>query len=156
MEFLGNNKGSKPSSGNAVSLYRALAVGDLPAAWLLTGPFLEQGKKEKLSASTSFNCGLCLYQLEEYEKALNVLKQAEQLLNTPPDFDMQEKKLFFHAIENGRQTAFLPLEPESEKGLDRYVLIRVRWLAALCLTALERRQEAAPMIRFLNQYHIEL
>ena len=156
MEFLGNSKGSKPLTVDAHSLYQALAVGDLPAAWLLTRPFLEQGKNEKLSVSTAFNCGLCLYQLEEYEKALAELKRAEQSLNTPPDIDMQEKKLFLHAIETGKQTALLPLNPESEKGLERYAFIRVRWLMALCLIQLERQQEAAPMIRFLNQYHIEL
>ena len=117
MEFLGNSKGSKPLTVDAHSLYQALAVGDLPAAWLLTRPFLEQGKNEKLSVSTAFNCGLCLYQLGEYEKALAELKRAEQTLNTPPDIDMQEKKLFLHAIETGKQTVLLPLNPESEKGL---------------------------------------
>lgn len=156
MEFLGTGKSQKSLTAADASLYRALAVGDLPAAWLLTRPFLERSKSEKLSVSTAFNCGLCLYRLGEYEKALAELKRAEQSLNIPPDLDIQEKKLFFQAIEADEQTALLPLDPECEKGLERYALIRVRWLTALCLIRLERQQEAAPIIRFLTQYQIKL
>ncbi|MDE6913809.1 MAG: hypothetical protein K2P35_08960, partial [Lachnospiraceae bacterium] len=138
------------------SLYRALATGDVPAAWLLTKPLLERSKMEKLSASTAFNCGLCLYQLNEYEKALASLRQAEQSLGTPPDLDTQEKKLFLQAVMAAQQVFLKPLDPENMKGLERYFLIRIRWLSALCLLHLERQQEAAPIIRFLAQYHIEL
>ncbi len=156
MEFLGNGKSSEPSANVSNSLYRALATGDVPAAWLLTKPLLERSKMEKLSASTAFNCGLCLYQLNEYEKALASLRQAEQSLGTPPDLDTQEKKLFLQAVMAAQQVFLKPLDPENMKGLERYFLIRIRWLSALCLLHLERQQEAAPIIRFLAQYHIEL
>lgn len=156
MEFLGTGKNSKPLTTVDNAVYRALACGDLPAAWLLVKPLLEQGKKEKLPVTTAFNCGLCLYQLEEYEKALAELRRAEQSLNNPLDFDIQEKKLFLQAIKTGRQTVLLPLDPESEKGLERYVLIRIRWLTAFCLLHLNRQQEADPVIRFLTQYQIEI
>jgi hypothetical protein len=156
MEFLGNGKSSELSANVSNSLYRALATGDVPAAWLLTKPLLERSKMEKLSASTAFNCGLCLYQLNEYEKALASLRQAEQSLGTPPDLDTQEKKLFLQAVMAAQQVFLKPLDPENMKGLERYFLIRIRWLSALCLLHLERQQEAAPIIRFLAQYHIEL
>ncbi|MDE7207431.1 MAG: hypothetical protein K2N90_09815 [Lachnospiraceae bacterium] len=156
MEFLGNGKSSELSANVSNSLYRALATGDIPAAWLLTKPLLERSKMEKLSASTAFNCGLCLYQLNEYEKALASLRQAEQSLGTPPDLDTQEKKLFLQAVMAAQQVFLKPLDPENMKGLERYFLIRIRWLSALCLLHLERQQEAAPIIRFLAQYHIEL
>lgn len=156
MEFLGNGKSSELSANVSNSLYRALATGDIPAAWLLAKPLLERSKMEKLSASTAFNCGLCLYQLNEYEKALASLRQAEQSLGTPPDLDTQEKKLFLQAVMAAQQVFLKPLDPENMKGLERYFLIRIRWLSALCLLHLERQQEAAPIIRFLAQYHIEL
>ncbi len=153
------NEKSRESAHDAGGmLYRALAAGDLPAAWLATRPLLERAKGEKLPAATAFNCGLCLYRLEEYEKALAQLKAAEQLLGSPPDLDSGERRLFVQAVESvkkERQACLLPLDPEGD-GLKRYFLIRVRWLAGLCLLCLGRRQEAAPLIRFLAQYHIEL
>ena len=54
-------------------LYRALAVGDLPGAWLLARPLLEPGRTECMNALTVFNCSLCLFRLEEYERALTLL-----------------------------------------------------------------------------------
>ena len=65
MVILGNEKGN----GADRPLYRALAIGDYPGAWLLARPLLEPGREDCLSASTAFNCGLCLFMLEEYERA---------------------------------------------------------------------------------------
>ena len=73
------------------------------------------------------------------------------------EFDMAEKKLFMQALSvAGPQTALLPLNPDSGKGLARYGLLRVKWLATLCLLHLGRQQEAAAGIRFMRQYHIEI
>lgn len=156
MGFLEHTKTGDAVTVSGELLYRALAVGDLPAAWLLARPFLEHTDYGKLSAATAFNCGLCLYRLKEYERALSQLKQAERSLGTPPELDISEKKLFFEAIKNsGKQTALAPLDPDA-KGLERYVLIRIRWLFALCLICQNRRNEAEPIIRFLAGYQIEL
>lgn len=135
------------------SLYRALALGDLPGAWLLARPLLEPGRAECLSAPTLFNCGLCLFRLEEYERALTLLKRAERLLGSAAGPDTAERRLFVQALE-ATDAALLPLDPEWGPGLERYALIRVRWLTALCLLRLGREQEAAPILRFLAQYHI--
>ncbi len=105
--------------------------------------------------ATEFNCGLCFYQLEEYEKALSKLKRAEQLVSNEPDFDITERKLLLQALsKKGKMAVFLPLNPESSPK--RYALIRIRWLMALSLIDLGRKQEAAPIIRFLSQYNIEV
>ncbi len=156
MAFLEKNKSPGVCPDTGVPLYRALVSGDLPAACLLAAPLLEQAKSENLPAPTAFNCGLYLYQLGEYEKALAPLKQAEQALGVPPDLGTQDKRLFLQALKTSGQVFLLPLDPQSGRGSERYFLIRVRWLAALCLLQLKRRQEAAPAIRFLAQYHIEL
>lgn len=157
MELMGKNRGKAGHTGTEGDLYRALAVGDLPAAWLSARTFIERAKTEKLAYTTAFNCGLCLYLLEEYEKSLAELTQAEQSLGNPPEFDMAEKKLFMQALSAaGPQTALLPLNPDSGKGLARYGLLRVKWLATLCLLHLGRQQEAASGIRFMRQYHIEI
>ena len=68
MEFLGKGKSASQRPDLDSGLYQALAAGDLPGAWLLAKPCLERTDFEGLSASTAFNCGLCLYRLEEYEK----------------------------------------------------------------------------------------
>lgn len=158
MEFLGSGRSAaNPVPGGEGVLYRALLAGDLPAAWLLARPMLERDQMEKLPWATAFNCGLCLYRLGEEEKALAALKRAEQGLGNPGDVDLQERKLFLQALSTvGSGEALSPLDPESGKGLERYALIRVRWLMALCLQGLERWQEAAPIVRFLEQYHINL
>ena len=156
MEFFGNGTSSELSANVSNSLYRALATGDVPAAWLLTKPLLERSKMEKLSASTAFNCGLCLFMLEEYERALMPLRRAERLLGSPAGLNVAERKGFLQAVSVSKNTALLPLDPEGEEGMGRYCLIRVRWLTALCLVRLERKQEAAPVLRFLEQYHIEI
>ncbi|MCI9337545.1 MAG: hypothetical protein HFH93_08400 [Lachnospiraceae bacterium] len=156
MEFLENTKYGKLPVTAGDGLYQALAVGDLPAAWLLARPLMDRTKLDRLCAPTAFNCGLCLYRLKEYEKALAGLRRAEQLLGTPPDLDIREKELFFRAVEADDQVFLRPLNPGGDSGLERYFLIRVRWLTAHCLLRLERRQEAAPAIRFLSQYHIKL
>ena len=70
------DNGHLPADG---PLYRALALGDLPGAWLLVCPLLEPGRTECLNAITMFNCSLCLFRLEEYERALTLLKRAERL-----------------------------------------------------------------------------
>ena len=144
------DSGLPPAGG---SLYRALALGDLPGAWLVARPLLEPGRTECLSAPAAFNCGLCLFRLEEYERALTLLKRAERLLGSAAGLDTAERKLFVQAAET-TDTALLPLDPEWGPGMERYALIRVRWLTALCLLRLDREQEAAPILRYLAQYHI--
>ena len=134
-------------------LYRALAVGDLPGAWLLARPLLEPGRTECLNALTVFNCSLCLFRLEEYERALTLLKRAERLLGSAAGVNTAERKLFVQAVET-TDVSLLPLDPEWGSGMEQYALIRVRWLTALCLLRLGREQEAAPILRFLTQYHI--
>lgn len=155
MEMLGKGRERAERPETEGELYRALAVGDLPAAWLTARSFLEQAKTEKLSHATAFNCALCLFRLEEYEQALAQLRQAELSLGNPPDFDMGERKLFMQALTvTGAETALLPLDPDSGKNLERYGFLRVKWLATLCLLRLGRQQEAAAGIRFLRQYRI--
>ncbi len=155
MAFLENGKGTEISSTADGPLYRALATGDYPGAWLLARPLLEPGRVEQLSASAAFNCGLCLFLLEEYERALAPLKRAEQILGSPAGLSAAERKGFQQAVAASKDTVLLPLDPDGGEGMERYYLIRVRWLTALCLLRLERRQEAAPILRFLEQYHIE-
>ncbi len=147
------------SSSNAdMRLYRALAAGDLPAAQLI----ISAVKKSSGSApdaenpATSFNRGLCLFLLEEYEGALSELKRAEQQAGNPPEIDIADKQLFIKALElssRGQKPYLLPLDPEC--GGTRYVLIRVKWLTALCLKALGREGEAAMIKRFLSRYNID-
>ena len=134
-------------------LYRALAVGDLPGAWLLARPLLEPGRTECLNALTMFNCSLCLFRLEEYERALTLLKRAERLLSSAAGVNTAERKMFMQAVET-TDASLLPLDPEWGSGMERYAFIRVRWLTALCLLRLGRGQEAAPLLRFLEQYQI--
>ena len=134
-------------------LYRALALGDLPGAWLLARPLLEPGRTECLNVFTAFNCSLCLFRLEEYERALTLLKRAERLFGSASGLNTAERKLFVQAVET-TDAALLPLDPEWGSEMERYAFIRVRWLTALCLLRLGREQEAAPILRFLTQYHI--
>lgn len=155
MEFAGKSRTTGARAEADGELYRALAIGDLGAAWLLTRNWLERGKSEKLTYTTLFNCGLCLYRLGEYEKALAQLKQAERTLGNPPDFDIAVRKPLEAALA-GAGTALLPLDPESGRTLERYGFLRVKWLTALCLLRLGRQQEVALVIRFLRQYHIEV
>ena len=156
MDFLENGKGAEISSAVDGPLYRALAIGDYPGAWLLAHPLLEPGRVERLSAATAFNCGLCLFLLEEYERALMSLKRAEQFLGSPAGFGAAERKGFLQAVAASKDTALLPLDPESGEGMGRYYLMRVRWLTALCLIRLDREQEPHTILRFLNQYHIQI
>ena len=156
MEFLGKGKSASQRPDLDSGLYQALAAGDLPGAWLLAKPCLERIDFEGLSASTAFNCGLCLYRLEEYEKALAGLRRAEQAFGAPPDLDIREKELFFRAVNAEKDVFLRPLNPQAPDGLERYGLIRTKWLAALCLLRLDRPREAAPAIRFLAQYHITI
>lgn len=157
MELMGKGREHTRRPEAEEELYRALTVGDLPAAWLAARFHVERAKTEKLSYATAFNCALCLFRLEEYEMALAELRQAEQSLGSPPDFDMAERKLFVQALSvAGAGTALYPLDPASGKHLERYGLLRVKWLAALCLLRLGRQQEAAAGIRFLRQYQIEV
>ena len=144
------DNGHLPPDG---SLYRALALGDLPGAWLLVCPPLEPVRTECLNAITMFNCSLCLFRLEEYERALTLLKKAERLLKSTTGLNIAERKLFMQAAEI-TDVALLPLDPEWGPGMERYAFIRVRWLTALCLLRLGREQEAAPIQRFLEQYQI--
>lgn len=137
-------------------LYRALAAGDYPSAWLLARPFLEPARVESLSAVTVFNCGLCLFCTGEYENALVLLEQAGQSLGSPAGLNAAERKGFLQAVTASKDTALLPLDPGGGGGMEWYYLFRVRWLTALCLIRLDRRQEAAPVLRFLKQYHIEI
>ena len=102
---------------------------------------------------TMFNCSLCLFRLEEYERALTLLKRAERMLGSAAGLNTAERKLFVQAVET-TDAALLPLDPEWGSEMERYALIRVRWLTALCLLRLGREQEAVPILRFLAQYHI--
>lgn len=154
MDILRSGKPGGLTAGTDKALYQALAVDDLPAAWLWVRPLLERADFERLSAATAFNCGLCLYRLEEYERALDCLRRAEQQLNTLPDLDVRDRELFFRAVRADGQVSLRPLNPEADKGMERYFLIRTRWLTVLCLLRLERTQEAAPVIRFLEKYQI--
>lgn len=151
MELLGKNKlAAEPSADGA--LYRALACGDLPAAYVI-------GKdiKEKTNYTTAFNCGLCFYLLEEWEKALTELKRAEQLLGNPPEYDISDRKLFSKALEVADSgQSVLPLDPEAPSKCGRYALIRTRCLIVRCLKNLGRENEAAPVVRFLSQYNIQI
>lgn len=156
MAFLGNGKETERIPAVDGPLYRALAAGDYPGAWLLARPLLEPGRVERLSAPTAFNCGLCLFLLAEYERALVPLRRTEQFLGSLAGLNTSERKGFIQAVAISKDTAMLPLDPESGEGMERYFLIRVRWLIALCLIQLERKQEAASILRFLEQYHIEL
>lgn len=149
----GKNNGDLSRCGTA--LYRALASGDLPSAWLICGDI-----KDSSDPASEFNCGLCLYYLEEWEKALERFKNAEKLLGNPPEFDIADKKLLLKAVElngkNGGREGLIPLDPDSSVSLGRYGLIQVRRLTALCLAELGRDGEAAPLKRFLSQYRINL
>ncbi len=98
--------------------------------------------------------------LEEWKKALPRLKNAEKLLGNPPEFDIADKKLFIKSVElkekDGGKEWFAALDPDSSVGCTRYGLIQVRRLTAMCLIKLERNGEAAPLIRFLSQYNINV
>lgn len=157
MELMGKSKEPADLTAAGKRLYRLLASGDLPAAWLTSRALMEKSRTKKLPYATAFNCGLCLYRLEEYEKALAQLKQAEQALGNPPDFDISERNLLLQALSvAGQNIALLPLDPDADTHLERYGLLRVKWLISLSLLHLGRPQEAAPGIRFLRQYHIEI
>ena len=56
-------------SAASSELYRALASGDLPSAWLICKDI-----KESSDPASEFNCGLCFFLLEEWEKALGRIK----------------------------------------------------------------------------------
>lgn len=155
MTFLDGGTTSDASRAADNALYRALAVGDLPGAWLLSLPLLKPGQIERRTAPTMFNCALCLFLVGEYERALGPLKCAEQSLGGSAELNTAERKLFVQALETSN-AALLPLDPEGVAGMERYVLIRVRWLTALCMLRLNRPQEAGPILRFLEQYHITL
>ncbi len=142
-----------------LQLYRALAVGDLPAAQLINAAVGKSQASGGGNPATAFNRGLCLFLLEEHEGALSELKRAEQLSGNPPELDISDKNLFIKALElssREKKLFLLPLDPDSASGNMRYVLIRVKWLTALCLKALGREGEAAMIKRFLSQYNIEL
>ena len=137
MEYMGKSRekaGHAPSDGG---LYRALASGDLPAAWLITKAFTARPEADKTVYATAFNCGLCLYRLEEYEKALAELKRAEQLLGNPPDFDISEKKLLLQALAlSGKEAALLPLDRAfSKTGCSSLTLPFILATWAVLLTA---------------------
>ncbi len=139
-----------------VQLYCALSAGDLPAAQILCSYI---GKTPGCdNPASSFNRGLCLFLLKEYESALFELKRAEQQLGSPPEPDIADRNLFIKALalSNREQRLFLlPLYPGSVKAGMRYMLIRVKWLTAICLKALGREGEAAMIKRFLSQYNID-
>lgn len=148
MEFY--NKNISESSDR--QLYNALSAGDLPAAWLLSKGICGE------NAASVFNRGLCLFMLEEWEKALAELKRAEQLLGNPPELDISERELFIKAVglSNSERLCLLPLDPDNVKTCGRYALIRVKWLSAVCLEKLGRGGEALAVKRFLSQYNINL
>lgn len=142
-----------------MQLYRALSAGDLPAAYLIISS-VDKNKTCSLDdPATAFNRGLCMFLLEEYEAALSELKHAEQLSGNPPEIDISERKLFNKAIEisdHGQNLAVKPLDPGSASIYAKYILIRTKWLTALCLKALGRDGEVLMIKRFLSQYNIDL
>ena len=139
-----------------MQLYRALSAGDLPAAYLIVSSDKNTLYSED-NPATAFNRGLCFYLLEEYEDALSELKRAEQLSGNPPELDVSKRKLFEKALElSGQELAEKPIDPGGVAVYARYVLIRAKWLAELCLKSLGRDSEAAMTKRFLAQYKIEL
>lgn len=151
MELLGKNKNMEGAAADE-PLYRALACGDLPAAYILS-----KDLKQKSNPATAFNCGLCLFRLGEWEKALAELKRAEQAFGNPSEYEISERKFLLKAFEvSGSAEAFLPLDPGAPSRCGRYALIRTRWLIALCLFRLGRESEAAPIVRFLSQYNIQI
>lgn len=153
------NEAAVNSANIDIQLYRALSAGDLPVAYLISGIIDKNKTYGGENPVTAFNRGLCLFLLEEYESALSELKRAEQLSGNPPEFDISDKKLFAKALEiscRGQKNVLLPLDPDSAKSCARYVLIRVKWLTALCLKALGRDGEAMMIKRFLSQYNIDL
>lgn len=147
-----------------IQLFRALSAGDLPAAYLISCSVDKNKTCSIDNPATAFNRGLCLFLLEDYEAALSELKHAEQLSGNPPEIDISERKLFNkaidisnHEVSNHEQSlAVKPLDPGSVTIYARYVLIRTKWLTALCLKALGRDGEASVIKRFLSQYNIEL
>lgn len=151
MELLGKSRATQDFSADE-PLYRALVCGDIPAAYIIS-----KDLKEKSNPYTAFNCALCLYRLGEWEKSLADLKRSEQSLGNQPEYDISERKLFLKSFEIFSEgAALIPLDPSSPKKCGRYALIRVRYLIALCLFKLGRDSEAAPLIRFLEQYNIKL
>ena len=140
---------NKTSANADMRLYRALSVGDLPAAQLIKNITEE-------NPASLFNRGLCLFRLEEWENSLAELKRAERMLGSPPEIDISERTFFIRALMKSEQPYLLPLDPESSSDCARYALIRVRWLEVLCLVNLGRNGEAATIKRFLSQYQIEL
>lgn len=154
MKFPDNKNSMDLPSANS-ELYRALLAGDLPSAWLICKDI-----KDSSDPATEFNCGLCFFLLEEWEKAVVRLKNAEKLLGNPPEFDIADKKLFLKAVElkekNGGKEWLVPLDPDSAVSRTRYGLIQTRRLTVLCLIRLERNGEAAPLIRFLSQYNVNI
>lgn len=151
---------SNSASSNAdIRLYRALAIDDLPAAYLVSASINKTGTYSGDNPATAFNRGLCFFLLEEYETALAELKRAEQLAGNPPEVDISDKKLFTKAIETAnreQRLSSLPLDPDQSKDCARYALIRIKQLTALCLKKLDRDGEAAMIKRFLSQYNIEV
>ncbi len=141
-------------------LYHALAVKDLPAAQLITAAFRKRSiTQTNENPATAFNRGLCLFLLGEHESAISELKHAEKLLGNTPELDISDKNQFIKALEissRRRKLFLLPLDPNSVNSNMRYVLIRIKWLTAVCLKALGRDGEAAMIERFLSQYNIEL
>ncbi len=140
---------NKTSANADMRLYRALSVGDLPAAQLIKNITEE-------NPASLFNRGLCLFRLEEWENSLAELKRAERMLGSPREIDISERTFFIKALMKSEQPYLLPLDPEYSSDCARYALIRIRWLEVLCLVNLGRNGEAAPIKRFLSQYQIEL
>ncbi len=144
-----------PENADA-QLYSALCAGDLPAAQILCSSIGKAPGGD--NPASSFNRGLCLFLLKEYESALFELQSAERQLGSPPELDIADKNLFIKAIElsnREKELFLLPLDPGSVKVCMRYMLIRVKWLTAVCLKALGREGEASMIKRFLSQYNID-
>ncbi|MCI9031733.1 MAG: hypothetical protein HFK09_04335 [Clostridia bacterium] len=151
MELLGRN--NTPDNGVADEpLYRALMCGDLPAAYIICKDI-----KQPNNPAASFNCGLCMWLLDEWEKSLTYLKRAEKAYANRAEYDIADRRLYLKAFETaGEAESYMPLDPAAPEKCGRHYLIRTRWLMARCLHKLGRESEAAPIIRFLSQYNIQL
>ena len=155
MEFLSKSTDVSDGADIGGALYAALVSGDLPAACLICQS--ADSSPENLEVSALFNCGLCRFLLGECEKALDLLKQAEILLGNPVDFSIAQRQLFIKSLERADGCfALLPLDKFVAENCARYVLIRVKWLAAICLEKLGRGYEAAALKNFLAQYNIQI
>lgn len=154
MDFFSKNQSAGVFPVKAAdALFAALAAGDVSSAFILTQAY----EKAEADAATVFNRALCLYLLDEWEKALRELNRAEIALTKPQEAQMQDKRLVKKALEvTGERFAILPLCGEVVGKSTSLALVRIKWLSVRCLKNLGRNQEAMPIVHWLEtQYGIK-